>query len=149
MKKFDYNGLGLNEVAFFFTYQENGKHRFNLLARSNNDMGYLCYSDDGGTVWSDWSEIGFDIAGGPQVWNINDLYVLCAREQNLAITSYLMFSRDGKNWSNRILLGNAATSYATMAELRSGKIIVMYSKEFSNIGTQNIREFRSLPFLPL
>lgn len=147
IKRFD-NEISLNETTLFVTYQDNGSPRMNLLSRAG-DMGYLTYSDDMGTTWSELSSIGIDVAGGPQVFQIGDIYMLVAREQKLldgnAATIFAMFSIDGVNWKHRIELGNQGTSYASMAHMDSGKLIVCYSKEFNHTGIQCIRSVVNLP----
>lgn len=129
-----------NECTFFTTFNNaSGIIRFNMLFRGGNNMGTgdnatLSYSDDFGETWSEKQELGFNAAGGPQVFDINGTLMLVARDQkantNLNYT-YAMFSKDGQNWSNRIMLAHRGVSYASMAQLNNGRTLLFYTKELT------------------
>ena len=128
-----------NECTFFTTYNGSGIIRFNMLFRGGNNSGTgdnatLSYSDDFGATWSEKVELGFNAAGGPQVFDMNGTLMLVARDQiggsGISYT-YAMFSKDGLTWSNRIMLSSVGTSYASIAQLNNGRTLLFYSKELS------------------
>lgn len=145
---------GSNETALYFTYDSTADStRFNMLSRKG-DMGWLTYSDDCGQTWSQKAEIGFDIAGGPRVFYINGTYMLVAREQKLKddtnysefASTFAVFSKDGVTWSNRTFINHTPTAYASIAVMKSGKMLMCVSKE-SNTGIQVIQTINSLPIV--
>lgn len=145
VKIFDSFEQGSNETTLYITYQSDGKPRLNMLTRTG-DLGYLSYSDDIGANWTNYTSIGIDIAGGPQVFQIGDIYMLVAREQKLgAATIFAMFSVDGSNWKHRVELGNQGTGYPSIAHMESGKLLICYSKEYSHTGIECIRSINNLP----
>lgn len=136
-----------NETTFYTSYKEDGAIRLNLLSRGGNDLGYLRYSDDGGTTWSEKASIGFDIAGGPRVFEINGGYMLVAREQKISgiRTIFAIFSSDGETWENRTKVDDAGTAYASLLKFESGKTLLLYGLEYSHLGIQVSRQVFNLP----
>lgn len=148
LKKWD--GDGSNESTFFTSFN-NGKIRFNMLFRGgagDGDNAMLSYSDDYGTTWSEKTQLGFDAAGGPQVFDINGTLMLVARDQDDSNTNYTYatFSKDGQNWSNKVFLSTLGTSYASIAQLNNGRTLLFYSKEMSK-SIICMREIYSVPNL--
>lgn len=136
-----------NETTMYVTYQQTGEPRINLLSRGGLNDGRFSYSDDGGVNWSEKSNIGFKTGGGPRVFEINGKYMLIAREAGIDGLSnvFAMFSSDGLTWSNRIMISDCATGYASLAQFRSGKTLICYSKEYRHLGVQCIKQLFSLP----
>lgn len=135
IKKWDADGS--NECTFYLTCNGTGIVRFNMLFRgggANNtgDNATWSYSDDYGVTWSEKTDLGFNAAGGPQVFDLTGTYMLVARDQKPDINyTYAMYSKDGHTWSNRIQLSSLGTSYASIAQLRNGRTLLFYSKEIS------------------
>lgn len=140
----DWDNIGDSEMTMYLTSLPNGAHRINTISRRSgvDDMGYLSFSDDGGVTWTEKESIGFQVAGGPRVFDINGKYMLVAREQTIPSQSniYALFSVDGKNWGNRIIIGNTGSGYPSIVTCKSGKILLFYGKEYSHTGVETYRE---------
>lgn len=152
LKKWDADGS--NECTFYTTCDGTGIIRFNVLFRgggdnSTGDNAMISYSDDYGATWSEKQELGFNAAGGPQVFDLNGIYMLVARDQKNSVINYTyaMFSKDGQHWGNRIPLSCNGTSYASIAQLNSGKTLLFYSKEL-NKSIICMREVYGVPTIP-
>lgn len=144
---------GSNESAFFTTFNDDNTIRLNVLFRGGNgdgDSATLSYSDNYGSTWSEKQNLGFDAAGGPQVFDINGTLMLVARDQDNSSThyTYAMFSRDGETWSNKTFISSLGTSYGSIAELPNGKTLLFYSKEISK-SIICMREVYAVPAIPI
>ena len=151
IKKWDEDGS--SEVTFFTTLAGEGIIRFNVLFRGggeNNtgDNAMISYSDDYGETWSEKEDLGFNAAGGPQVFDLDGIYMLVARDQDQSVINYTyaMFSTDGETWGNRILLSSLGVSYASIAQLANGRTLLFYSKEL-NKSIICMREMYRIPQL--
>lgn len=140
---------GNNEAGLFFTTQTNGAVRINVLFRGTNDLATITYSDDGGVTWSAKQTLGFQAAGGCRVFQINDIYLLVARDQSLGTDfhayTFAMWSKDGINWSHRERIGNAGPCYPTFAKTNNGRCFLAYSEESSTSARMFIKEILNLP----
>lgn len=150
LKKWD--GDGSNESSMFFTFV-NDSIRMNILFRGGNGSGdnaTLSYSDDFGETWSAKTELGFTAAGGPQVFDINGTFMLVARAQDAEYRHYIyaIFSRDGVEWSNKVMLSSLDVSYASLAQLNNGKTLLFYAKELSK-SIICMREVYAVPAIPI
>lgn len=142
---------GDNECSVFFSYDDtNEKQRINVLFRAGNDMARLSYSDDGGATWSPKQDLGFDAAGGLRVFDINDMYMLVARDQSNSAThsfGYALFSKDGINWSKRVRIANVGPVYPTITRTRNGRTYMLYSEEYGVYARLFLKEIHSVPTL--
>lgn len=127
-----------NECTFFTTCNGSGIIRFNMLFRGGNnsstgDNAMLSYSDDFGATWSEKEDLGFNAAGGPQVYDMNGTLMLVARDQLVGGInySYAMFSKDGRTWSNRTMIAPNGTCYSSIVQLNNGRTLLFYSRELT------------------
>ena len=74
--------------------------------------------------------------------------MLVARDQSQpnAVHMYAMFSKDGKNWSDRIFLTDLGVSYSSLAQFKNGKTIIAYCKELNKCKLY-IRDVYKIPNL--
>ena len=140
----DWDIFGDTEITMFLSYLEDGTHQLNVISRRSeiDDMGYYTYSVDGGNTWAEKEPLGFQVSGGPRVFEINGEYMLIAREQYISnqMTVYAMFSKDGKHWGGRKIVSDCGTGYASLIKCRSGKNLLFYGKENGHLGIQVYRE---------
>lgn len=141
---------GDNECTVFFSFNEtNHLSRINMAFRRGDEMS-ISYSDDAGVTWSEKQGLGFDVAGGPRVFQVNDMYMLVARDQsNTSPHSYIyaMYSKDGVNWSKRERIGNVGPGYPTLVRFKNGRSFLGYSEEYSIYARLYLREIYNLPKL--
>jgi len=138
------------ESCLFISYDETeDKTRLNMLCRGPSEHGWITYTTNGGTTWSTFADIGFQCAGGPQVFELDDAIVVAAREQasgSSCMNVFLAFSYDqGETWGNRTLLSDAGPGYVTLARLENGSGVLGYCKEVSSFGHLFTRRITGTP----
>lgn len=140
---------GNTEAGLFFTNQANGAVRINVLFRAESDLATITYSDDAGVTWSAKRTLGFQAAGGGRVFQINDIYLLVARDQSLGTNlhsyTFAMWSKDGINWRKRERIGNAGPGYPTFARTNNGRCFLAYSEESGTSARMFIKEILNVP----
>jgi len=139
---------GLNEITLFSGYDETSKKlRLYALARKG-DEGFITYTEDNGSTWSQKTGVGFDCAGGPKVYMIDGTLMLVAREQNAGMNVFAIFSNDnGATWSNRMEIANCGPGYSSLARFKNGRALLFYSKEYTTTGHIYMRELYKMPVL--
>lgn len=148
VKKWD--NFVANESCAFLTFDEEAQRtNLNILARGSSDHGYLTSCSDKMVNWTSPKDIGFQCAGGPQVFDIDGVLMLVAREQvNTATyeTGFAIFSYDGgQTWTNRCIISSTGPIYATLVRFKNGKTLLSYCQELSSFGRIFFREINGVP----
>lgn len=142
----DWEVDGDTESTMYITQLPNGLHRMNIISRRSeiDDFGYYTFSDDNGRNWSEKVSIGFQVAGGPRVYEISGAgYMLVAREQYFGGASsmcFAAFSNDGINWGGKRIISDAGSCYSSLVSCDSGKLLLFYGKESGHTACQYFRE---------